>query len=201
MSTDTGSPWSIPYPETSDEPDGPTQFGSMATTTHALLGRAYPCTSSTRPSHTAGLLIYETDTDKLQVSDGAAWDVVWRDSGVLTSGFAAQTGWSNSGCTYQLLGSICVVHLECARTGSTLTTNASSGHLADENVVQFPSAAVSGSDWIWGTGTYSGGGASYQFSWRLRADTDMFVLVSSFVLGVNITSSDTLYADFITVPG
>ena len=31
------------------------------------------CTSTTRPAHAAGRLIFETDSKKVQVSDGAAW--------------------------------------------------------------------------------------------------------------------------------
>ena len=200
MSTDTGAPWSIPIPsaDDSDPPNGPAQLGGIATTTASLLGRAFPCTSSGRPSHVAGLIIYETDTDELRVSDGASWNTVWYDSGVVASGFTAQTGWSNTDCYYQVLGSIAFVHIEVQRTGSTLTTNGTTGHLADENTVQVPAAAVNATNWVWGSGTMSG---TNHFSWRLRADNRMFVLVSSWSLGVNIASGDYLTADFITVPG
>lgn len=41
----------------------------------AAPGGTVVCTSSTRPAHVEGLCIYETDTDKMLVSDGAAWSV------------------------------------------------------------------------------------------------------------------------------
>ncbi len=35
------------------------------------------CTAATRPTAVEGMVIYETDTDKLQVYDGATWQQVW----------------------------------------------------------------------------------------------------------------------------
>lgn len=40
------------------------------------LGGVIVCTSTSRPSHSEGRVIYETDTDKLRTSDGAAWNDV-----------------------------------------------------------------------------------------------------------------------------
>ena len=42
------------------------------------------CTSATRPTHDEGQAIYETDTDKILVSDGAAWKVVYAAGDVFT---------------------------------------------------------------------------------------------------------------------
>jgi hypothetical protein len=73
MPTDTGAPWSLPTPLAPEAPDGPGNLASLATSMHNALGRAYPCLSTSRPSPVAGLLIFETDTLLLQVSDGTNW--------------------------------------------------------------------------------------------------------------------------------
>lgn len=73
MPVTTGAPWNIPSPTLPEAPDGPGDMGELAGTVHNALGRCYPCLSSARPAHVEGLLIYETDTDIVQISDGTNW--------------------------------------------------------------------------------------------------------------------------------
>jgi hypothetical protein len=42
----------------------------------AALGGVVVCTSTNRPSHSEGLVIYETDTDVVSVSDGTNWNQI-----------------------------------------------------------------------------------------------------------------------------
>jgi hypothetical protein len=77
----------LPYPALSDPANGPVAFQNLATALedYKTLVR---CTSSTRPGHVEGRVIYETDTDKLLVSNGTAWvDFAsrWTPRGVLHS--------------------------------------------------------------------------------------------------------------------
>ncbi|HEY9474467.1 MAG TPA: hypothetical protein VIS06_11530 [Mycobacteriales bacterium] len=62
------------------------------------LGGVLPCTSTTRPAHQAGLVVYETDTGLVQVSDGATWKRLRPDgpAGVLTRYSAGGSNTANS---------------------------------------------------------------------------------------------------------
>lgn len=62
----------LPYPALSDAANGPVavQNLALALEDYKTIVR---CTSSTRPAHVEGRVIYETDTDTLLVSTGAAW--------------------------------------------------------------------------------------------------------------------------------
>jgi hypothetical protein len=73
MPTTSGAPWNIPSPTLPEAPDGPGDMQELAGTVHSSLARCYPCTSTSRPSHVEGLLIYESDTDIVQISDGTNW--------------------------------------------------------------------------------------------------------------------------------
>jgi hypothetical protein len=65
----------FPYPALVDPANGPVGFQNLAT---ALEDKTvYDCLSTARPPHREGRLIYERDTDRIQVSDGAAWQLVW----------------------------------------------------------------------------------------------------------------------------
>jgi len=62
------------YPAPSDPPNGPAQIGNLASDVDGWLSRAYPCTSSTRPtSVSSGFMIYETDTGMTAIYDGSEW--------------------------------------------------------------------------------------------------------------------------------
>ena len=199
MSSDTGAPWSLPYPDLPDAPDAPDGTRALAKAVAAALGRAVPCTSSTRPGHAAGLLIYETDTGILNRSDGASWNLLWQDSGFITSGFSAQTGWSNVACAYRLIGRWAFVHIECSRTGADLGFGANGG-LSDEAVVQVPAVALNAdSTWQSEAGSYNTGSGSFAFAFRQRSDTGMFQIISG-MPSTTIHSGDGIYADFITRP-
>ena len=198
MATDTGSPWSIPYPELDDAPDGPGNMKDLADQMALDLARAYPCTSSTQPSHAAGRMIFETDTGALRVSDGASWNLVWQDSGEVTSGFSAQSNWDNDGSFYRLLGPWAYVHIQCTRSGADLSV-ASNGGVSDEAIIQVPAAALnSSSSWYNGSGTYSTGG-TFGFAFRLYSGTGMFQIISA-MPSTTIHTGDTIYADFVERP-
>lgn len=53
----------------------------------SALGGVITCTSTTRPSHVEGRVIYETDTDKLKTSNGSAW----ADVGAAAGSFVRKT--------------------------------------------------------------------------------------------------------------
>jgi hypothetical protein len=66
--------WDLRYPEPGDETNVPLDLAELAEDVEDALGRAFACTSSTRPTGVpAGFLIYETDTDLVLVYDGAGW--------------------------------------------------------------------------------------------------------------------------------
>ena len=70
----------LPYPSLSDPANGPVALQNLATALEDYK-TIVRCTSSTRPAHVEGRTIYETDTDRIQVSDGAAWvafDTKWQ---------------------------------------------------------------------------------------------------------------------------
>lgn len=72
----TDAPWSLPFPDLPNQPHGPAQLQDLADSVHAALGRAYPCVSTARPDPTAGMIIFETDTQRFMYSpDGVNWRV------------------------------------------------------------------------------------------------------------------------------
>jgi hypothetical protein len=73
MPDDTGAPWLLPFPVLTDQPNGPESVQDLAEQTATMLGRAWPCTSATRPAHSEGLHIWETDTEREYISNGTAW--------------------------------------------------------------------------------------------------------------------------------
>lgn len=199
MSTDTGAPWSLPIPENSDSPLGPTELGDLASSIDSALGRAYPCTSGTRPAQQVGLLIYETDTDTLRVSTGTSWKVVWRDSGAVTSGFTIQSGWTDVDSYYRLLGSLCYVHIQCNRSGSDLTFGSTSGGLSDPGIIAVPSAALNTRNSFYSVDGGVNIGGTYGGSFRVQSSTGIVQLISGNA-AVTITSGNTVSVDYIVVP-
>lgn len=69
--------FALPWPELTDAPNGPAQLQELATASDSWLCRAFPCTSSGRPSGVAdGFLIRESDTGNVMVWTGSAWSQV-----------------------------------------------------------------------------------------------------------------------------
>lgn len=46
------------------------------------------CTSGTRPAHSEGQIIYETNTDRVYASDGAAWNLIGRSGPAFSATFS-----------------------------------------------------------------------------------------------------------------
>lgn len=64
----------LPYPALTDPANGPLAIQNLATALEN--GKTIvTCTSATRPAHLEGRVIYETDTDRILVSDGANWQL------------------------------------------------------------------------------------------------------------------------------
>lgn len=62
------------WPDLTDAPNGPAQLQTLAGDTEAWLCRAFPCTSSTRPTGVAdGFMVRESDTGNTMVWTGSAW--------------------------------------------------------------------------------------------------------------------------------
>jgi hypothetical protein len=100
MPTTSGQPWNLPRPTLPEAPDGPGDIGDLAASVHTALGRAYPCLSTNRPGHTEGLLIFETDTNRLWYSDGTNWNLLFGDKPRAKYSFAAAS--PNSGTVLAL---------------------------------------------------------------------------------------------------
>lgn len=67
--------YGLSYPDPADAPDGPLAFQTLAEDVEGWLSRAWPCTSSTRPSSPPeGLIIRESDTGAVYIaSDSGQW--------------------------------------------------------------------------------------------------------------------------------
>jgi hypothetical protein len=67
----------------------------------AALGGIIPCTSATRPSHAAGLTIYEIDTGLVQISNGTSWKQIKPDGprGLMASPVGSTTTTSSTTTT------------------------------------------------------------------------------------------------------
>lgn len=71
--------FALSFPELTDAPNGPEQIKALAEGVDGRLARAFPCTSSTKPTLTAadrGFLADVSDLARLERWDGAAWQVV-----------------------------------------------------------------------------------------------------------------------------
>jgi hypothetical protein len=93
MPTSTGAPWNLPSPLAPEQPDGPAAVSELAAAVHAALGSAYPCLSTARPPAEAGLLIFETDTQRLLwAPDGVTWRVLFAAPTVTATGGSPDEG-------------------------------------------------------------------------------------------------------------
>lgn len=91
------------------------------------------CTAGSRPPHTPGRRIFETDTGRAYISTGTAWAPLLDDSGWVT--MTAVPYWTAYGGSYQVrrLGNTVHMRLSAKRTsGSTLQAG------SDTNVAQVP---------------------------------------------------------------
>lgn len=70
--------FALRYPALTDAPNGPAQIQALAEDADGWLCRAFPCTSSTRPTVSDGrpMLIWESDTGNVLVWNGSSWAVV-----------------------------------------------------------------------------------------------------------------------------
>lgn len=76
--------FTLHYPDLTDSPNGPAQLQQLAEDAEAWLCRAFPCTSSSRPSGISeGFLIRESDTGNVMVWTGSAWAQI---AGAVTGG-------------------------------------------------------------------------------------------------------------------
>lgn len=120
------SGFNLPYPTLQEPPNGPAQMQALAEAVDTALGATSfkAGLSTARPAHREGLAYYETDTDKIMVSDGTAWQTVWQknppstDSGWI--GFTYQNSWGTASGSpgYRKLNG--VVYLRSRIGGGTL---------------------------------------------------------------------------------
>lgn len=129
------SRFTLHYPDLTDAPNGPAQLQQLAEDAETWLCRAFPCTSSTRPSGVAdGFLVREADTGNVMVWTGAAWAQV---SGAVSSGGGGGGGGTTIGtvsATYSAstaqpiaTGSDVVVAFGVAQVTDSSVTRATSG--------------------------------------------------------------------------
>lgn len=155
---DTGQPWALRYPLLTDAPNGPVATQQLAEQTAAALGHAYPCVSTARPPHDAGLIIYEADLDRLQISDGSTWTPLTKgydDTGWLD---AVTVGWTPIG-TWTLTSGSCLRRNGFVSVYLNMVTASaiSAGDIANQNVAQAPAGYVpAAQNGAFGTGTAGG---------------------------------------------
>ena len=71
------SRFGLQYPDLTDAPNGPAQMQVLAVGVDGWLGRAFRCTSSTRPSGVPNdFLIRESDTGNVLIWSGSQWEQV-----------------------------------------------------------------------------------------------------------------------------
>jgi hypothetical protein len=118
---DTGLPWSLPFPLLTDQPNGPLSIQNLATQVAAMLGFAYPCLSTGHPTNIAGRIIFETDTNKYFIGDGAAWnpvafgdDLAWTDA--IGAGTTASTNFTLTSGSLRRKNGVCSINLSLTST-------------------------------------------------------------------------------------
>lgn len=103
-------------------PSGDTAIGSSQVTAAGwYLGeQMMVCTSTTRPPHRPGLIIWETDTSKALLSTGAApWRVISDNGG--TVAVTAAVGWDLTGCTTERVDGQVTARIRARLTGGNIT--------------------------------------------------------------------------------
>ena len=150
----TGLPWELPYQLLTDPPNGPLAQQELAERIAGLLGYAYPCTSTTRPTNRPGLIIHESDTGLLYVGDGVDWDQLHAggdDTGWLD---CVTAGWTP-------VGAFTISSGQCRRKWglvsiyiTLVSTNAiAAGDIVNTSILQAPAGWIPGM----GNGGFNGG--------------------------------------------
>lgn len=126
------SRFGLHYPDLTDAPNGPAQLQQLAADAETWLCRAFPCTSSTKPSGVAeGFTIDVTDAGTLEVWRSGAWAVVGAGSsgGGGGSGAVGTVSATYAGASAQAIStaSDVVVAFPTAQTTDTAVSRATSG--------------------------------------------------------------------------
>jgi hypothetical protein len=138
----TGSPWNLEYPSLADPPNAPAAIQALADDTHSMLGRAYPCTSGTRPTVADGLLIFETDTGLMYVGSAGTWvQVAYGDDpgpiNAVTAGVVAGANFTLSSGSIQRRNGIVTMYLAVTSNG-----NITAGNITNQVVCVVPSGYI-----------------------------------------------------------
>lgn len=104
-------------------PSGDTAIGSSQVTALAWYLGEQPivCTSATRPPHSPGQRIVETDTGRSYESIGSTWRVAYEDTGLVS--LPAATGWTSNGTrtAYQRRNGITYLTVDNTRSGTAVS--------------------------------------------------------------------------------
>jgi hypothetical protein len=134
--------FTLSYPALTDAPNGPAQLQELAEDVEGWLCRAFPCTSTSRPTGVgAGFLIRESDTGNVMIWSGSSWGQV---AGAVTSG-----GGGGGGGTTTSIGTVSATYAGAAAQAISPST---------DTVVAFPTAQVTASEV---TRNISGAGHSF----------------------------------------
>lgn len=114
------------------------------------------------------------------------------DTGWVTAGFAASSGWTVVGCVYRTVNGVTTCHVRANRTGATITPTAQGG-ISDTNVVLLP-VPIQSSYLLAGAGQLSTAGAgTVGFTWKVNPG-GQFVLTGATNGATAITSGSDLFA-------
>lgn len=126
----TTSRFALRYPGLTDAPSGPQLAQFLAEDVEGWLARAFPCTSTTRPTGVPeGFLIRESDTSKVWIYSGTTWVEIGGSSGGGGGGTPAVMGkWKASASqTLSTSGTDYVLAFGTTETSSSEVTRATSG--------------------------------------------------------------------------
>lgn len=117
------------YPELTDAPSGPQLAQFLAEDVEGWLTRAFPCTSSTRPTGVPeGFMIRESDTGKVLIYSGSAWVELGGGGGGGGGGAPAVVGrWRASSSQTLTSGTDAVLAFGTTELTSSEVTRATSG--------------------------------------------------------------------------
>jgi hypothetical protein len=116
---DTGV-WELPLAQVNVAPGAATIAASDVTWfAQYVAPPAVVCKRDSRPAHAAGLIIYETDTQRLLVSNGSTWLIIRSDSGWLP--VSAAGGWSVIQSKIRAVNGVASLQLSVNRTGGLVT--------------------------------------------------------------------------------
>jgi hypothetical protein len=151
MPATTGAPYNLPYPLSSEAPNGPAQLQSLAEATAAAITTTNAATAANSASAlSAAVASIGVTTGSLQASVtalnalniGPTLATVSSDTGWVGGGFANAAGWSATWFRYRIfMGKFVFVELMTNRTGSTITAG-SSGNIGDTLVITLPVACA-----------------------------------------------------------